>query len=529
MTVKHDASAGEYMKQAYPRRLVVILGDQLDIASPLLEEIDRSRDTIWMAEVIEECTHVFSHKARLVVFLSAMRHFRETLAARGMRVEYAALDAQEGATSFAEALADAVRTWQPETVVVIEPGEYRVLRALKQTCRSVGVTLDVRPDTHFLASTGDFDDFAEGRKQLRMEHFYRKMRRRYNVLMNGDQPEGGAWNLDADNRAAFGKEGPGRLARPPAFKPDTITAGVIQLVETRFADHPGSLDSFDWPVTRDQALESLGDFIANRLPVFGRHQDAMWSGEPFLNHSLLSSALNLKLLNPREVISAAETAYRAREDVPLASAEGFIRQILGWREYVRGIYWRYMPAYEEHNSFEATESLPEFFWTGQTPMVCLAEAIGQTLEYGYAHHIQRLMVTGLYCLLLGVKPQEVHRWYLAIYVDAVEWVELPNVLGMSQYADEGLMASKPYIATGKYIQRMSNYCAGCRFDPGERTGEQACPYTTLYWDFLRRHRRILARNPRMTLQLRNRDKLSAEEDAEIAARARAIRSNPSMV
>ena len=307
-----------------------------------------------------------------------------------------------------------------------------------------------------------------------------------------------------------------------AFEPDVITREVLALVGDRFASHPGSLASFGWAVTREHALRALDEFIEKRLPEFGRWQDAMWQGEPWLWHSMLSSALNLKLLDPREVVNAAEAAWRAGR-VPLAGAEGFIRQILGWREYVRGIYWTRMPQYLEQNRLDAPHDLPAWYWTGATDMACLRDAIGQTLEHGYAHHIQRLMVTGLFALMFGVQPKQVHGWYLAVYVDAVEWVELPNVLGMSQYADGGLMGSKPYVATGKYIDRMSNHCAGCRYDPALREGERACPFTTLYWDFLMRHEALLAKNPRMALQVKNLARLNDDQRDAVRARAGAIR------
>jgi deoxyribodipyrimidine photolyase-related protein len=297
---------------------------------------------------------------------------------------------------------------------------------------------------------------------------------------------------------------------------------VIELVETRFAAHPGSVASFGWPVKRAQALQVLHSFIEERLEHFGRWQDAMWEGEPWLYHAHISAALNLKLLNPREVIEAAEAAYR-KGRAPLPAVEGFVRQVLGWREYVRGIYWQQMPDYAERNALQANENLPGWYWTGRTDMRCLADAIAQTLQHGYAHHIQRLMVTGLYALLLGVAPKQVHAWYLSVYVDAVEWVELPNTLGMSQFADGGLMASKPYAATGKYIERMGNHCRGCRYDPGQRTGEKACPFTTLYWDFLGRHEALLAKNPRMALQVKNLVRLAPAERQAIADRAAALR------
>jgi deoxyribodipyrimidine photolyase-related protein len=356
------------------------------------------------------------------------------------------------------------------------------------------------------------------------------MRRKTGVLMTGDEPAGGQWNFDADNRAAFGHSGPGEVPSPTPFPPDALTREVIALVRKRFPDHPGRLDHFDWPLTPAQARVALDDFITHRLPQFGRYQDAMWlpdlaqPSRPFLYHSRLAAAMNLKLLNPRDVIAAAERAYQTGA-VSLANAEGFIRQILGWREYVRGIYWHFMPGYAETNALGATEPLPAFYWTGKTQMNCLHTTIRQTLQLGYAHHIQRLMVTGLFSLLLGVKPQAVHEWYLAVYVDAVEWVELPNTIGMSQHADGGLMASKPYVASGKYIQRMSNYCTGCRFDPAKAEGENACPFTTLYWDFLMRHRPFLARNQRMAMQLKNLDRLTDRARAGIRRRAQEVKAN----
>jgi len=359
-----------------------------------------------------------------------------------------------------------------------------------------------------------------------MEYFYREQRQRHGVLMDqagdGAGPVGNQWNFDADNRQAFGDAGPGPVPPPNRFEPDALTREVMALIETRFAAHPGRLDSFAWPVTREQALQSLQSFISERLPLFGRYQDAMWPGRPWLYHAHLSAALNLKLLNPREVVAAAEAAFRDGH-APLASVEGFIRQILGWREYVRGVYWTQMPQYLERNVLRAQEALPAWYWTGATDMACLRDALEQTLTHGYANHIQRLMVTGLFALMLGVQPKQVHAWYLAVYVDAVEWVELPNTLGMSQYADGGVMGSKPYVATGKYIQRMSPYCKGCRYDPAQRSGDTACPFTTLYWGFLMRHETKLAGNQRMALQVKNVARLTDAQKQAVSERAAAIR------
>ena len=516
--------------QSRTRHLVVCLGDQLDAKSAAFDGFDASLDAVWMAEVAEESNHVWSHQARIALFLSAMRHFRDALRAASLTVHYRQLDDSDNAGTLARELSAGVSRLCPQRLILVEPGDWRVQEQLKTAAQGLGMELEIRPDRHFLCARAPFAKHAQGRKQLRMEFFYRELRRKTGVLMEGDEPVGGQWNYDADNRESFGKSGPGDIPEPVAFPPDKLTHEVFALIGKHFAKHPGNLARFDWPVTPEQARDALKDFIEHRLPQFGRYEDAMWSSDgemrarPFLYHSRLSAALNLKLLDPREVIAAAEQAYR-QGHVPLASAEGFIRQILGWREFVRGIYWHFMPGYLELNVLKATGPLPSFYWTGQTEMNCLRQALTQTLEYGYAHHIQRLMVTGLFTLLLGVKPQSVHEWYLAVYVDAVEWVELPNTLGMSQHGDGGLMASKPYVASGKYIQRMSNYCAGCRFDPAKSTGDDACPFTTLYWDFLLRHETFLGKNQRMAMQLKNLARLDPAQRKTIQQRAAHVRKS----
>ena len=504
------------------RSLVIVLGDQLDLDAAAFDDFDASLDAVWMAEVPEESTQVWSSKPRTVMFLAAMRHFAHELQAAGRPLHYTGLDAVDNRGSLGAQLQADILRLRPARLVMTEPGDWRVLQAIRTVAEASDLPLDIREDRHFFTSIREFAAHAKGRKTLRMEYFYREQRKRHGVLMHGDQPAGGRWNFDADNREAFGADGPGAVPPPARFEPDAVTREVIALVDTSFAQHPGRLDSFAWPVTRAQALESLQAFIEQRLPLFGRYQDAMWPDDPWLYHSQLSAALNLKLLSPREVVAAAERAYRDGH-APLASVEGFIRQILGWREYVRGIYWTQMPDYAERNALDARADLPAWYWTGGTDMACLRDALAQTLTHGYANHIQRLMVTGLYALLLGVEPRQVHAWYLAVYVDAVEWVELPNTLGMSQYADGGVMASKPYVATGKYIQRMSPYCKACRYDPAQRSGDSACPFTTLYWDFLMRHEAVLAGNPRMSLQLKNVARLTDLQRQQVSERAAAIR------
>ncbi|MFM8695544.1 MAG: cryptochrome/photolyase family protein [Betaproteobacteria bacterium] len=500
------------------RHLLVVLGDQLDLQASCFDGADAQHDAVWMAEVAEESTHVWSSKPRIALFLAAMRHHAQALRGAGWRVDYRHLDDPGNLGSLGAELRAAIARLKPQGLVMTAPGDWRVLEAIKAVAADCQLPLDIREDRHFFSTVRDFAAHAKGRKQLRLEYWYRELRVRHQVLMDGEQPVGGQWNFDADNREAFGKEGPPPIPAPARFEPNETTRGVLQLVAERFAAHPGSLDSFAWPVTRAQALQSLERFIRERLPHFGRWQDAMWTGEVWLFHSHLAAAMNLKLLTAREVVQAAEAAYR-RGEADLASTEGFIRQILGWREYVRGVYWLHMPQYLQRNALGANRALPAFFWNAQTDMACLRDALELTLQHGYAHHIQRLMVTGLYALLLGVDPQQVHGWYLSVYVDAVEWVELPNTLGMSQYADGGVMASKPYVASGKYLQRMGNHCKGCRYDPAQSTGDRACPYTTLYWDFLLRHEQALAKNPRMVMQVKNLKRLDEAQRTAIQAQA----------
>ncbi len=451
------------------RHLVIVLGDQLDRDSAAFDGFDAARDRVWMAEVVEESKHVPSHKARTVMFMSAMRHFAAEIGERGWKCSYHHLDDASNTQSLSGELRRAMDRYHPRALVMVQPGEWRVQQALQNVAGEAGVPLEIREDRHFYCPLDWFRHYAASRKQLRLEYFYREMRRTHRVLMDGAQPEGGAWNFDASNRESFGKQGPPAVPAPVRFEADEITREVMRLVEARFPENPGGFDHFDFAVTAGQAEAALNDFIERRLAHFGRYQDAMWTSEPYLYHSRLSAAMNLKLLSPRRVVEAAEAAYR-RGAAPLAAVEGFIRQVLGWREYVRGVYWNGMPAYGEANALLADQPLPWFYWTGETPMRCLSEVIHQTLDYGYAHHIQRLMVAGLYALLLGVKPREIHEWFLAVYIDAVEWVELPNVIGMSQFADGGIMASKPYAATGKYIQRMSNYCQAAGLTRRSRPG-----------------------------------------------------------
>jgi deoxyribodipyrimidine photolyase-related protein len=503
------------------RHLVIVLGDQLNLDSSVFDDFDPDQDRVWMAERRGESTHVWSHKARTALFLAAMRHFAHALRQRGYPLDYTTIDAP-GPDGLLDLLDQAIAIARPRRVLVVRPGEHRLRIGVRAVADAHGVAYVERPDRHFLVSAEDFAQWARGKTQLRMEHFYRWMRQRHGVLLDNGKPAGGQWNYDAQNRKSFGRQGPGWLPAPVAFAPDDLTRGALDDVAAIFPEHPGDTAAFDWPVTRADAERALVDFLDHRLAGFGAWQDAMWTGEPWLYHARLSTCLNLRLLSPSEVIDAA-LARHAEGHADLAAVEGFVRQILGWREFVRGVYWLGPERLLAANALEAHQPLPSFYWDGETPMHCLREVITQTLRTGYAHHIQRLMVTGNFALLLGVEPAQVHAWYLAIYVDAVEWVEAPNTLAMSQFADGGRMVSKPYAASGRYIERMSDYCTGCRYQPGKATGDDACPFTTLYWDFLDRHRERFWNHPRATLQWRSLERLTDDQRAAIRERAGQLR------
>lgn len=508
--------------------LLFLLGDQLDRAAPTIANLG-PEDVVLMAEVKGESEHVPSHVQRTVLFLSAMRHHAQWLKQQGHRVHYVHLDDSQNTHSLAGELIRAVHRFKPRSVTLIRPGEHRVHAALTDACRSQSTPLQLVEDTHFLVNPSEFDSWASGRVSFKMEDFYREQRRRLNVLMTDDgEPEGGRWNFDVENREGPGSLGPGLLTSPLRFTPDAITRQVIADVKSALPALPGRIESFDWPVTREDALAALQDFVDHRLFHFGRTQDAMWQGAWSMNHSLISAALNLKLLNPRECVEAAVEVYRSGK-APIAAVEGFVRQIIGWREFIRGIYFREGADYGSRNWLGATGTLPEFFWTGETDMNCLRQCVGEVLDRAYGHHIQRLMVIGNLTMLLGVHPKAISDWFLGMYVDAVDWVTLPNVLGMSQHADGTarrgpVVGTKPYAASGQYIKRMSNYCSGCKYDPLKRVGDDACPFTTLYWDFLHRHRAKLSHNHRMRTIMGNIDRFTPQQLQDITISASRVRA-----
>ena len=496
--------------------LRLVLGDQLTRGVSSLKDIDPKQDHVLMVEVHDETTYVKHHKQKIVLLLSAMRHFAEELRQEGLNVTYVKLEDKGNTGSFTGELHRAIKKLKPSKLIVTEPGEYRVLAMMESWQDEFNLPVEIRDDDRFFATREDFAAWAHGRKELRMEFFYRVMRKKSGLLMQGDQPEGGRWNFDAENRKALSAKE--RLPERKRFAPDNITEDVMAMVSRRFADYPGRLDSFGWPVTRAEACDALDHFIAFCLPRFGDVQDAMKEGAPFLFHALLAPALNCGLLVAREVCSAAERAYHEGH-APLNAVEGFIRQILGWREYVRGFYWLKMPEYAQSNALSADRPLPEFYWTGDTDMNCLKQCVKDTMDNAYAHHIQRLMVLGNFALLAGIRPSELEAWFLAVYADAYEWVELPNVHGMALYADGGLLASKPYAASGSYVSRMSDYCKTCRYDPKTTQFENMCPMTYLYWSFLYRNTSVLYLNNRLLIPYRALDSMAEERRSGLLAAA----------
>jgi (6-4)DNA photolyase len=489
-------------------KLRLILGDQLSPNISGLADVDPENDLLLMCEVRSEATYVKHHKKKIAFLFSAMRHFAADLSNKNMNVRYVRYDDPDNTGSLLGEVSRVVAETKVTEIILTAPGEYRLRAEMDGWSDTLGLPVTIREDDRFLCSTAEFANWATGRKQLRMEYFYREMRRKYSVLMDQDDPIGGQWNFDADNR----KPPAGGLDIPDTYRarPDTITQEVIELVETCFPDHFGDLAPFHFAVTRTQALTALDQFITKRLSLFGDYQDAMIQGEPWMFHSHIGLYLNCGLLDPLECIERSEAAYH-KGNAPLNAVEGFIRQILGWREYVRGIYWLKMPEYKSENYLNATRPLPEFYWTGDTSMNCVRQCVTETKQNAYAHHIQRLMVLGNFALIAGLDPDEVNEWYLLVYADAYEWVELPNVTGMILFADGGLLGSKPYAASGSYINKMSNYCGSCSYKHTVKNGPKACPFNYLYWDFLDRNSDRLQGNPRMGFMYKSLDRMSDEK------------------
>lgn len=492
-----------------------IFPDQLSESLTSLQDV-ADDDVVLFCETMDEASYVAHHKKKLAFLYAAQRHFAEQLTTKGLNVLYVKLDDPSNSGSWVEEIKRAFYSSKYQQIICTEPSEYRLLAALKEQKKTLPII--ILNDLRFLASHSDFDNWAAGKKQYRMEFFYREMRKKYSILLDSkNKPEGGSWNYDKENRKPpkIGMFIPSRISH----KKSDILKEVIALVAEKFPNNFGNLEPFHYAITRQQALIELDDFIENILPYFGDFQDAMVSGQPYLYHSLLSSYINAGLLLPLEICQKAEAAYHAKK-ASLNSVEGFIRQILGWREFIRGIYWHQMPKYATLNFLNATTPLPDFYWGSKTHMFCMAETVRHTQDHAYSHHIQRLMITGNFALLAGLDVKEVQEWYLAVYSDAFEWVEMPNTLGMALFGDYGIVASKPYAASGKYINKMSNYCSKCKYDPEVMTGENACPFNALYWDFIARHENEFRGNQRMPFVFSTWDRFAEEKQVEIRKQAK---------
>jgi deoxyribodipyrimidine photolyase-related protein len=494
--------------------LILILGDQL---SPHLSSLAAAPDApVLMAELPDEASYVRHHQQKITLIFSAMRHFANALDAQGRKVTYIHYGSEARLNSFADAVKMMIERENITRLIVTEPAEWRLMHDMQNWSDRLGIAVEILPDSRFLADHDMFEKWADGKKQLRMEFFYREMRRKTGLLMNGDEPLGGQWNYDADNRKKLPK---GHVPPPRLhFAPDAVTQNVMHIVAQHFGNHVGTLDKFAWPVTAAQAEEQFDHWLDFCLPQFGDYQDAMKTDEAFLYHGLVGAAINIGLLDPLKVCQAVEARYHSGH-APLNAVEGFIRQILGWREFIRGLYWLKMPDYGYSNYFDHHRALPDFYYSGDTDMACMRAAIGATRDYAYAHHIQRLMVTGNFALLAGLAPEAVNRWYLEVYADAFEWVQLPNTHGMALFADGGIVGSKPYSASGAYINRMSDHCGDCAYKVKEPHGDTACPFNYLYWDFMIRHRDKLGGNPRMGMVYRNLDKMPDKKRSGVVASA----------
>lgn len=500
------------------KTLRLILGDQLNASHSWFK--GAQEDVLYvMMEMRQETDYVVHHAQKVLAFFGAMRRFAEALEKSGKNVVYLTLDAPENRQDLTENLTYFFNTYKIENFEYQSPDEYRVDSQLKAFVEEISLPTKVYDSEHFLVPREYLADFFKGKKTYLMERFYRDIRKRYDLLLEEDgEPVGGKWNFDAENRKRYD----GKVPVPPAWQAKHDLRDIQEILEKQgvktFGKH--SAECFPWPLSRREAREVLAHFCTHLLPHFGTYQDAMHVGEPNLFHSRLSFALNSKMLHPLEVVRAAIAAWEAKpERISLSQIEGFVRQIIGWREYMRGVYWAKMPEYSELNFFKYTRKLPTYFWTGETQMRCVKDSVQNSLKYAYAHHIQRLMVTGNFALLAGISPDEVDAWYLGVYIDALEWVEITNTRGMSQYADGGIVGSKPYVASANYIKKMSNYCKSCHYDSRKKYGERACPFNSLYWHFYERHREQLGKHPRIGFAYRNLNRMEAEEREKVVAQA----------
>lgn len=500
------------------RKLRLLLGDQLNDRHSWFARVDPEA-TYVMMEVLPETRYVTHHIQKIAGFFAAMRRFAAAMSAAGHHFVYLRLDDPENRQSFPANLTRLIESRRIECFEYLLPDEYRLDQILQQFAGEIDIPVAAADTEHFLSTREEVGAFFRGRKTFVMEAFYRHMRRKWDILMDGDQPLSGRWNYDSENRNSL----PQGLTPPAPLNFDHDVSEIVALIRSMDIKTIGRIDAahFPWPLDHQETLQLLDHFLANGLAQFGTYQDAMDTASPYWYHSRLSFAMNLKLLHPREIVQKTLAYWQGHpQAVGIAQVEGFIRQIIGWREFMRGIYWAHMPAYEQLNYFDHQRPLPAFYWSGDTRMNCLRHAITQSLDLAYAHHIQRLMLTGNFANLLGVHPDEVDAWYLGIYIDAIQWVEITNTRGMSQYADGGIAATKPYVSSANYIHKMSNYCRNCHYDRQKRYGEGACPFNSLYWDFFDRHRALLDANPRVGMAYRNLDRMAPEELEQIRRQAR---------
>ncbi len=505
--------------------LRLILGDQLNSKHSWYNTEDGDI-TYLMAEMRQETDYVTHHIQKVVAFFVSMRNFAEELRDKGHKVSYFKIGDKKNPQDLGKLIKKVTDDIGAEKFEYQLPDEYRLDEQLAEICEKLNIESEAFDTEHFYTSRNELEEFFEGKKSLLMESFYRMMRKKHNVLMEGDNPEGGKWNFDQSNRKKW--KGSPEIPHERGFRKDV--ADIIKEIEEAGVKTMGSIENnnLNWPTSRSDALNVLNYFCSELLVHFGDYQDAMHTEERFLFHSRISFALNAKMLAPNEVVDkVVDHYYDKKDEIDISQVEGFVRQILGWREYMRGIYWKEMPSYRRCNRLDNQGELPDFYWTGETKMNCLKQAITQSLEEAYAHHIQRLMVTGNFALLIQAHPDEVDAWYLGIYIDAIEWVEMTNTRGMSQYADGGIIATKPYISSANYINKMSNYCGSCHYKHTKKLGEEACPFNALYWNFLDDKREFLNDNPRMGMMYNLLDKKDKDELQNLKERASKIISNPS--
>ena len=505
------------------KTLRLILGDQLNSNHSWFSESDEN--VIYcLFEMRQETDYVKHHIKKVIGFFAAMRNFANELVKKNKTVVYLKINDENNTQNLTQNLLNLIQKNNITRFEYQEPDEYRLDEQLKEFCKNLDINSKVNSTEHFYTERSFLKTFFDGKKQFLMENFYREMRKKHQILMVGNQPEGGKWNYDKNNRKKW--KGETLIPLDKEFKNDV--SFIVNDIKKANIETIGITNEvyFEYPISRKQALEQLTYFCKNLLVHFGDYQDAMHTEQVFLYHSKISFAMNTKMISPKEIIESVLEEFRINKDeIEISQVEGFIRQILGWREYMRGMYWMLMPNYKKENFLDNKNKLPDFFWTGKTKMNCLKNAINNSLQNGYAHHIQRLMVTGNFALLTQINPNEVDAWYLGIYVDAIEWVQLPNTRGMSQFADGGKIATKPYISSGSYINKMGNYCSSCYYNKSKKYEKDACPFNSLYWNFLDDKKEKLSSNFRMKMMYSLLNKMSSEEKIKIKEKANHIINN----